>query len=94
MCSEKMVGAVPNDVFRLNLALEPTQGVLDRLTLLQSNFCQNSSPPNQNKSAISELTPFVFALVMIPEPVPATMFAMDSRFTVRFFWLTSADRKP
>ncbi len=37
-----------NDVFRLNLALESTQGILQRLTFLQSNFCQNSSPPNQN----------------------------------------------
>lgn len=30
----------PDGVFCLNLALESTQGVLDRLTLLQSNFCQ------------------------------------------------------
>jgi hypothetical protein len=29
-----------NNVFRLNLALEPPQGTLDRLTFLQSNFCQ------------------------------------------------------
>jgi len=29
-----------NDVFRLNLALEPPQGTLDRLAILQSNFCQ------------------------------------------------------
>src|SRR5271165_569956 len=36
-----------NDVFRLNLAFESTEGVLQRLTFLQSNFCQNSSPPNQ-----------------------------------------------
>jgi hypothetical protein len=29
-----------DDVFRLNLAFEPPQGILDRLTFLQSNFCQ------------------------------------------------------
>jgi hypothetical protein len=29
-----------NNVFRLNLAFEPAQGTLDRLTFLQSNFCQ------------------------------------------------------
>jgi hypothetical protein len=29
-----------DDVFRLNLALEPTQGILQRLALMQSNFCQ------------------------------------------------------
>src|SRR5439155_8736819 len=33
-----------NYVFRLNLALEPTQGILLRLTLLQSNFCQTDHP--------------------------------------------------
>jgi ketosteroid isomerase-like protein len=33
-----------NDVFRLNLALEPTEGVLQRLALLQSNFCQTHYP--------------------------------------------------
>jgi hypothetical protein len=27
-----------------NLALEPTQGILDGLTLLQSNFCQSVHP--------------------------------------------------
>ena len=36
-----------NDVFRLNLALEPTQRILQRLALLQSNFCQTLHPPNQ-----------------------------------------------
>src|SRR5271166_2777821 len=35
---------VLNDVFRLNLAFEPTEGVLQRLTLLQSNFCQTHHP--------------------------------------------------
>ena len=33
-----------NDVFCLNLALEPAQGVLDRLAFLQSNFCQSHHP--------------------------------------------------
>src|SRR5205823_10101739 len=32
------------DVFRLNLAFEPTQGILDRLAFLQSNFCQSAHP--------------------------------------------------
>jgi len=35
-----------NDVFRLNFALEATQGALNRLAFLQSNFCQTKSPPN------------------------------------------------
>jgi hypothetical protein len=35
-----------NDVFRLNFALEPTQGALNGLAFLQSNFCQTKSPPN------------------------------------------------
>src|SRR5437868_42653 len=33
-----------NDVLRLHLALEATKGVLQRLTLLQSNFCQIHHP--------------------------------------------------
>ena len=33
-----------NDVFHLNLAFEPTQGILDRLAFLQSNFCQSAHP--------------------------------------------------
>ena len=33
-----------NDVFRLNFALEPTQGILQRLAFLQSNFCQTHHP--------------------------------------------------
>ena len=35
-----------NDVFRLNFALEATQGALNGLAFLQSNFCQTKSPPN------------------------------------------------
>jgi len=34
----------PNDIFRLNLALEPTQGILQRFAVLQSNFCQTDHP--------------------------------------------------
>ena len=34
-----------NYVFGLNLALEPTQGVLQRFALLQSNFRQTHHPP-------------------------------------------------
>ena len=33
-----------NDVFRLNLALESTQGVFQRFTLLNSYFCQSGTP--------------------------------------------------
>jgi len=33
-----------NDVFRLNLALEPTQGILQRFAVMQSNFCQTDHP--------------------------------------------------
>ncbi len=35
-----------NDVFRLNFALEATQGALNGLAFLQSNFSQTKSPPN------------------------------------------------
>jgi hypothetical protein len=35
------------DVLGLNLALEPPQGILDGLALLQSNFSQSCSPPTQ-----------------------------------------------
>jgi hypothetical protein len=35
-----------DDVFRLHLALEAPQCVLQRLALLQSNFCQKLTPPN------------------------------------------------
>jgi hypothetical protein len=35
-----------DDVFRLNFALEATQGALNGLALLQSNFSQPKSPPN------------------------------------------------
>jgi len=35
-----------NDVFRLNFALEATQGAFNGLALLQSNFSQTKSPPN------------------------------------------------
>ena len=33
-----------NDLFRLDLALESTQGILQRLTFLQSNLCQINHP--------------------------------------------------
>jgi hypothetical protein len=35
-----------DDVVRLDLALEATQGALNRFALLQSNFSQPVSPPN------------------------------------------------
>src|SRR5262249_58389809 len=35
---------VPNDVLRLNLALEPTEGILQRLSFVQSNFSQVVTP--------------------------------------------------
>ena len=45
-----------NDVFRLNLALEPTKGILDRLTLLQSNFRQTHHPQTKtNRTYLSLL---------------------------------------
>jgi hypothetical protein len=45
-----------NDVFRLNLALEPTKGILDRLTLLQSNFRQTHPPQTKtNRTYLSLL---------------------------------------
>jgi hypothetical protein len=47
-----------NNVFGLNLALEPPQGTLDRFAFLQSNFCQDPSPPNRN-NVLLELTRFV-----------------------------------
>jgi len=34
-----------DDVFLLNLTLEAAQGVLQRLALLQPDFCQYQSPP-------------------------------------------------
>ena len=48
-----------NDVFRLNLALEAAQGVLQGLALLQSNFCQTHHPQPSTISDILEFTPFV-----------------------------------
>jgi hypothetical protein len=35
-----------DDVFRLNFALEATQGALNGLALLQSDLSQPKSPPN------------------------------------------------
>src|SRR5215469_12613702 len=35
---------VPNDVLRLNLAFEPTECILQRLALMQSNFSQTHHP--------------------------------------------------
>ncbi len=52
-----------NDVFGLNLALEPTKGILQRLALLQSNFCQTHHPQTSTISDIFELTPFVWLSV-------------------------------
>ena len=37
-----------NDILRLNLALKPTEGILQRFALLQSNFCQTHHPQIQN----------------------------------------------
>jgi hypothetical protein len=36
-----------NDVLGLHFALKTAQGVFQRFTFLQSNFCQKISPPNQ-----------------------------------------------
>src|SRR5215510_15709347 len=57
----QIVGVTPHfldDVFRLNLALEPTQGILQRLALMQSNFCQSYHPslrPQGTESSFSHL---------------------------------------
>jgi hypothetical protein len=37
-----------DDVFLLHFALEAAQGILEGLTLLQSNFRQTDTPPNQS----------------------------------------------
>jgi len=37
-----------DDVFRLNLALETPEGILDRFALLHSNFGQRLTPPNSS----------------------------------------------
>jgi len=51
-----------DDVFRLNLALEPPQGILDRLAFLQSNFGQIHHP-HENYIGHTELTPLWHAEV-------------------------------
>src|SRR5215510_13266309 len=45
-----------DDVLLLYLPLEATQGVFERLALLQSYFCQRTTPPN-----LSWLDPLVIA---------------------------------
>jgi hypothetical protein len=52
-----------DDVFLLHLALEATKGILQRLTLLQSNFCQSDHLPTGNQSRTLELTSFVLRSV-------------------------------
>src|SRR5438067_2380858 len=55
----RIVGVTPhffNDVFRLNLPLEPTKGILQRLAVLQSNFCQTHHLPTKTKRAHLSLT--------------------------------------
>src|SRR5208282_638770 len=52
-----------DDVLRHNLALEPTKGVLQRLSLLQSNFCHTHHPQPSTISDILELTLFVWCSV-------------------------------
>ena len=47
-----------NDVFGLNLALKPAQGILDRLAFLQSNFRQRITPqpvPNETNNSLTHL---------------------------------------
>src|ERR1019366_6370334 len=56
-----------NDVFRLNLALKATEGVLQRFTLLQSNFCQTHHP--QKSQAPS--TPRSPSASPLPSPASA-----------------------
>ena len=47
-----------NDVFLLHLSLEATKGILQRLALLQSNFCQSDHLPTNNQSRTLKLTSF------------------------------------
>src|ERR1700675_3319313 len=37
-----------NNVLRLHFPLEATQGVFERLAFLQSDFCQETTPPNRS----------------------------------------------
>jgi hypothetical protein len=46
---EGMLFYVLDDVFLLNFALEPAQGVFQRLALLQSDFCQSHHPQTGSK---------------------------------------------
>jgi hypothetical protein len=48
---ERMTLYFLDDVFRLNLPLEPSQCVFERLAFLHSNFCQGNTPPNRPKWA-------------------------------------------
>jgi hypothetical protein len=52
---------VLNNVFGLNFALEPSKSILQRLALLQSNFCQTHHPQTSLISARLEFTPFGLA---------------------------------
>src|SRR5215467_6430643 len=47
---------VPNNVLRLNLALEAAEGILQRLALLQSNFSQAHHPQSGLKQTHQKLT--------------------------------------
>jgi hypothetical protein len=38
-----------NNVFLLNLALEPAESAFQRFAVLQHYFCQTNSPPSGNK---------------------------------------------
>jgi hypothetical protein len=52
-----------DDVFRLNLALKSAKGVLQRLALLQSNFCQTHHPQTSPNRTYKKLIPFVLSSV-------------------------------
>ena len=54
-----------DDVFLLYLAFEPTKGILQRLALLQSNFCQSDHLPASNQSRTLELTSSVLRSVEV-----------------------------
>jgi hypothetical protein len=47
-----------NDVLGLDLALEAAQGVFQRLTLLQSNFCHSHHPQTSHDMDKLKFTPF------------------------------------
>ena len=73
---------VLNNVFGLNFALEPSKSILQRLALLQSNFCQTHHPQTSLISAKVEFTSFgLTSLDVLADPAGA-LRAQSSRVTL------------